>query len=294
MTMITRKKFVTLEIHCPLMAGITRTFLSAWLLLFRPFALGGASILLLSGCAIPVAPFYDEPLPKEQLTQLKAGASQDEVVHLLGEPQATRLNGKFWYYGATRPLVYLAGPNGGGPILDYNWIEVTFDDELRLQHADHYESKSGCARSGNCLLWGEWDPVSYKMTDQAIFTSPPDQDTAAKKFDTPVNGCAIYVYCTSQTSFTARALLLDEIIAIGVGDTKTSWLNIDTYIRAEVPPGTVEISANRYFKKLWYCETNDIGYFWVQDKFSSPDHIEEVDAVTGKKEITSRRLLLAP
>ena len=119
----------------------------------------------LSGCAIPVAPFYDEPLPKEQLTQLKAGASQDEVIHLLGEPNATRLNGKFWYYGATRPLVYLAGPNGGGPILDYNWTEVAFDDELRLQHADHYESKSGCARSGNCLLWGDWDPVRLVLVE---------------------------------------------------------------------------------------------------------------------------------
>lgn len=248
----------------------------------------------LSGCAIPVAPFYDEPLPKEQLTQLKAGASQDEVVDLLGKPHAERADGKYWYYGGTRPLVYLAAPNGSGAILDYNWVEVAFDDELRLKYMEHYESKSGCARSGNCLLWGDWDPVSHKMTDKAIFTSSSEQDTDAKIFAPPVNGCAIYVYCTSQTSFTARALLLDAVIAIGVGDTKTSWLNIDTYIRAEVPPGTVEISANQYYKKLWDCETNDVGYFWVQDKFYSPNHIEEVDPVTGKKEMAKRRLLLPP
>lgn len=256
--------------------------------------LAGILMVLLGGCAIPVAPFYDEPFPKDLQTKLNAGASQDEVVHLLGAPNATRLNGKFWYYGATRPVVVVAVPNGGGTILDYNWIEVAFDDKLRLQYAEHYESKSGCARSGNCLLWGEWGPVSEdNMTNQAIFTSPPEQDTAAKMFYPPVNGCAIYVFYASGTSFIARALLLDDVNAIGVGDTKTSWLNIDTYLRAEVPPGTVTIASGAS-RKQWNCATNDVGYFWVQEPFSGPVQIEEVDAATGKMEIARRRLLLPP
>lgn len=150
--------------------------------------LAGILMVLLGGCAIPVAPFYDEPFPKDLQTKLNAGASQDEVVHLLGAPNATRLNEKFWYYGATRPAVLLLVPNDGVSILDYNWIEVAFDDELRLQYAEHYESKSGCARSGNCLLWGEWGLLNkHNMTNEAIFTSPPEQDTVAKMFSPPVN-----------------------------------------------------------------------------------------------------------
>jgi hypothetical protein len=266
---------------------------SLWILFARLFTLVIIS-LLLSGCAIPVAPFYDEPFPKDLQTKLNAGASQDEVVHLLGAPNATRLNGKFWYYGGTRPLIGIFVPDGGGFILDHNWIEVAFDDELRLQYMEHYESKSGCARSKNCLLWGEWDPVSNDMTDQAIFTRPPDQDTAAKMFSPPINGCAIYVFCTSRTSFIARALLLDDVIAVRVQGSKPSWLNIDTYLRVEVPLGAVEIFTSPMSKKQWNCETNDVSFVWVQGTFSGPDRIEKVDAATGKEEIMKRRLLLPP
>jgi len=41
--------------------------------------LAGILMVLLGGCAIPVAPFYDEPFPKDLQTKLNAGASQDEV-----------------------------------------------------------------------------------------------------------------------------------------------------------------------------------------------------------------------
>lgn len=255
---------------------------------------------LLNGCVVPVAPFYDEPLPKDGLAQLQAGASGDEVVALLGEPHITRVNGKFWYYGGTRPLVGVIGPNGSGAILDYNWIEVAFDDDSRLQYAEHYESKSGCARSGNCLLWGAWGaPVSNVMTEEAIISSPPDNDKNAKMFKPPDNGCAIYVFFTSRMALIGRALLQDNAIAVGVGETKPSWLNIDTYIRVEVPPGFVEISAGPathllVSKKQWTCRTNDVAYFWVQGSFSGTDRIEKVDADRGKMEVTRRRLLLPP
>lgn len=266
---------------------------SLWILFTRLFTLVTISMLL-SGCAIPVAPFYAEPLPKDRLKQIKAGANKDEVIQLVGEPHATRLDGKFWYYGGTRPLVVLGGPNGSGSILDYNWIEVAFDDELRFQYMEHYESKSGCARSNNCLLWGEWDPVSKVMTDKAIFASPPDHDAAAKMFSPPVSGCAIYVFYSSRTSFIARSLLLDDVIAVSVRGSKPSWLNIDTYLRVEVPLGAVEISSGPMSKKQWNCETNDVSFFGVQGIFSGPDRIEKVDAAIGKEEIMRRRLLLPP
>jgi hypothetical protein len=159
---------------------------------------------------------------------------------------------------------------------------------------EHYKSKSGCTRSNNCLLWGEWDPVRKILTDRAIFTSPPDDDAAAKMFSPPVNGCAIYVFCSSRTSFIARSLLLDDVIAVSVLGSKPSWLNIDTYIRVEVPPGAVEISTGPMSKKQWNCETNDIIFIWDQKSFSGPDRIEKVDAATGKEEIMRRRLLLPP
>lgn len=271
-----------------------RRLRSTGVLLVYLLILGGVSVLLLCGCALPVAPFHDEPFPKDLQAKLNAGASQDEVIQLLGAPHATRLGGKVWYYGGTRPMVGLFGPNGNAAILDYNWVEVAFDNALRLQQVEHYESKSGCARSGNCLLWGEWDPVSKNMTDKAIFTSSPEHDQEAKMFSPPLNGCAIYVFCTSRTSSIARSLLLDDVIAISVDDIKTSWLNIDTYLRVEVPRGGVEISAGRLSKKQWHCGTNDVGYFWVQKPFSGPNQIEVVNAVTGKKEIARRRLLLSP
>jgi outer membrane protein assembly factor BamE (lipoprotein component of BamABCDE complex) len=239
---------------------------SLWILFARLFILVIISMLL-SGCAIPVAPFYDEPLPKDRLTQIKAGANKDEVIQLFGEPHATRLDGKFWYYGGTRPLVFLGAPNASGAILDYNWIEVAFDDELRLQYIEHYESKSGCARSNNCLLWGEWDSVSKVMTDKAIFASPPDHDAAAKMFSPSVSGCAIYVFYTSRTSFIARSLLLDDVIAVSVRGSKPSWLNIDTYLRVEVPLGAVEISTGPMSKKQWNCETNDVSFFLGSGNF---------------------------
>lgn len=70
--------------------------------------LAGILMVLLGGCAIPVAPFYDEPFPKDLQTKLNAGASQDEVVHLLGAPNATSgLDPLSWtdFVLSSRPLV---------------------------------------------------------------------------------------------------------------------------------------------------------------------------------------------
>lgn len=66
-----------------------------WVLLARLPALGGISILL-SGCIIPVAPFFDEPFPNDQLTQLKAGeaasfAQADSKRHIVDVNSNSRI-----------------------------------------------------------------------------------------------------------------------------------------------------------------------------------------------------------
>ena len=77
-------------ISCAYLRGYPPTVkYRVWIFFARLFTLG-AIAMLLSGCAIPVALFYDEPLPKDRLTQIKAGANKGEVIQLFGEPHATR------------------------------------------------------------------------------------------------------------------------------------------------------------------------------------------------------------
>jgi len=253
--------------------------------------------ILLSGCAIPVAPFYDEPYPADRLSLLKPGALQRDVIDLLGQPHASRSGGKYWYYGGTRPVVGLFLPNGGQTILDYNWVEIAFDDTLRLQHIEHYESKSGCARSGNCLLWGAWLFLEPVMSDLAVFTDTPDHDALAKHFSPPASGCAVYIFYASRMAGIARFLLQDETMAVSVGGNQPNWLNIDTYMRFEVAEGSVEIAAGRLANLLgpklqWTCVNRDVSYFLVRGVLSDNDQIIQIETAEGQAEVSRRQLLL--
>ncbi|GGB89250.1 hypothetical protein GCM10011352_14040 [Marinobacterium zhoushanense] len=97
---------------------------------------------------------------------------------------------------------------------------------------------------------------------------------------------APYVFYSSRVSIVARALLLDDLVAIGVNDTKPNWLKTDTFIRAEVPRGVVDISAGPaahllVSKKQWRCVPDDVGYFGGWGSFSGQDPINELDESTG-------------
>jgi outer membrane protein assembly factor BamE (lipoprotein component of BamABCDE complex) len=252
--------------------------------------------LLLGGCiVVPVAPFYDDPLPSKALTDLKAGASKEAVMTLIGVPHATRGGGRYWYYGATRPALLaglLVGQGAGGVIHDYKWIEVEFDDASKLLHVDHHESKTGCARSGNCVLSFGLDP--HKMSDSAIIAAAPQQDERAKQFQPPTGGCALYVYYDA-------GFLLQGPISVRVDDA-SRWLDQNTYTRFEMKPGEVQQVVTDLGhpkgKASWHCMTGEISFFHLfsrwSDRLEFTGHVEPVDETSGKQEILKRRLLLAP
>jgi outer membrane protein assembly factor BamE (lipoprotein component of BamABCDE complex) len=251
--------------------------------------------LLLGGCiVVPVAPFYDEPLPSKTLTELEPGASKDAVMTLIGVPHAIRSGGRYWYYGATRPALLAGVPIGqgiGGVFQDYKWIEIEFDDASKLLHIERQESKSGCARSGNCVLSFGLDP--HKMSDSAIIVAAPQQDERAKQFQPPTDGCATYVYYDA-------GFLLQGPISVRVDDA-SRWLDQNTYTRFEVKPGDVQIvtdPAHSEGKASWHCMAGEISFFHLFSRWSDrlvfTGHVEPVDETSGKEEILKRRLLLAP
>lgn len=251
--------------------------------------------LLLSGCAIPVAPFYDQPLPNDQIDQLKPGATQDDVIRLLGDPDTTRQDGRFWYYGGTRPSVLIIGPNDIGAFKDYRWIEVGFDDELRLLYVDPQESKTGCSRSGHCFRNWWVELKDKKILDSTVIMDSLENDKIAKMFNAPEGGCAIYIYYEPQGFL--DLLGMDTSPSVDVNGSREIWMDGDTYMRFNVLTGPVGINYGRIIKKEWECQAGNVVYL-VKKQFlktkPSPDELQFVDASIGMKEISKRRLLLSP
>lgn len=257
-----------------------------------------ATALLLGGCiAVPLTPFYDDPLPKEAVQALPVGASKETVSSALGTPHAIRERGRYWYYGASRPALLAGIPIGrgvGGVFEDYTWVEVEFDGASRLLRAEHHESKAGCATSGNCLL--SMGSGSRRMSDSAIIAAHPAQDEQAKQLLPPATGCAVYVY------YDPRTLEFRTPISIRIDDA-THWISPETYTRFQVSPGEVQIlfGIEAVLKSgyTWHCETGKVGFLhlfgrWDREGTSLPNFIEAVDETIGKQAILKRRLLLAP
>jgi hypothetical protein len=257
-----------------------------------------AIALSLSGCiVIPVAPFYDDPLPKKTIQTLTTGVSKEAVSKLLGPPHAIREGGRFWYYGANRPALLAGTPLGygaGGVFEDYKWAEVEFDEASRLLRAEHQESKTGCASSGNCLL--SRGSGSRKMSESAIIATCPAQDDKAKQFLPPAGGCALYVY------YDPRTLEYRTPISVRI-ENATHWINPETYTRFEVWPGDVQIlfGIEAVLKDgyTWHCDTDKVAFIhlfgrWDREGTALPNFIESVDETIGKQAILKRRLLLAP
>lgn len=257
-----------------------------------------AIALLLGGCiAIPLTPFYDDPLPKETVQALPVGVSKETVSSVLGPPHAIRNGGRYWYYGASRPALWggiLVGRGVDVSFDDYKWVEVEFDGASRLLRAELHESRTGCASSGNCLL--STGSGGRRMSDSAIIAARPALDEEAKQFLPPAAGCALYVY------YDPRTLEFRTPISVRIDDA-TRWINPETYTRFEVSPGDVRtlfgVEAVLRSEYKWHCETGKVGFLhlfgrWDREGTTLPNFIESVHETIGKQVILKRRLLLAP
>jgi hypothetical protein len=219
------------------------------------------------------------------------------VSSALGTPDAIREAGRYWYYGASRPALLAGIPIGqgvGGVFEDYKWVEVEFDGASGLLRAEHHESKTGCASSGNCLL--SWGTAGRRMAESAIIVARPARDQEAKQFLPPATGCAVYVY------YDPRTLEFRTPISVRIDDA-TRWINPETYTRFEVSPGDVQIlfGIEAVLKSgyTWHCESGKVAFLhlfgrWDREGTTFPNFIESVDETIGKQAILKRRLLLAP
>ena len=246
------------------------------------------------GCA-PL--FFDEPYQKAELNNLFPGMDQQSIKEILGEPQAIRAGGKFWFYGKTRPVFFYLVKDGGGTVEDYNWIELAFDDAGKLAFFDVQEGKTGCTQSGNCLLWGAWVTSdkweSHVMTNLAIIATPDKEDFDAKQFLPNKNMCSIYVYFDSSTATIARVFLQDDVAQIQVADKPAFVLNRETYFRVESSPGNLSVKVSNRGETSYSCEPEKIGFLFIHQEFKGLSY-NWVDQSTGQKAISKRRLLLAP
>lgn len=257
-------------------------------------------ILTITGCiAVPVNLFYDEPFQQEELNALVLGLDYEAVREILGEPHAVRDGGKFWFYGKTRPLIWLVGDGSDMTVEDYNWLELAFDESGKLLSLDFQEGKTGCSKNGNCLLWGAWD--NRTMTDRAIFAAPEMKDISAKRLLSAVESCALYTYFDSSEVAVARFFLSDVTFKVQTNDMHPYFLNRDTYSYVEVSPGNVVIKALWFDKILEQVEMScksGTNYFLhihqpgLLNRAKLSFAWENDD--NGKKALSKKQLLLAP
>jgi hypothetical protein len=251
--------------------------------------------LVLNGCIVPL-PVDDEIPYKDDFTYLKVGSSKkSDVVSQFGEPAAIYSHGSTYVYSDFEqtweaPYILVApgccGAEAGVATFgNRHYLILDFDQQGILQdrRIEVGDGRVQCTDTGIC----------YSAAGHIVWFAGDEEETRVKEFQTPGNGCGIYLYLDGtvfprQTSVKLDGESLGQVGSIGAGFFYLEVAKGDHLIvahQAEATPDSDELPVGCRDEELVFVRLK------IRHNSTSTPLLERVDHSTGRRKIRGRRLI---
>lgn len=248
------------------------------------------SLLGTAGCLIvPISPFTKAPYPKATLDKLgQAGTTRNAVRAALGQPQAIRSGGRYWFYGHLRESVGIIAGTRSVVFEDFEWVGFEFDTNDRSIFVEYNDDEDGCLSNGICT-----DKSFLVLAPElAVMLAPIADDRAAKTSQPAPQECQLFFY---HTPMSPRFITPMQLIS--VDGKKRGAINYKTFLLLPHPTGNATLKTGKT-EIVVPCRPGENVYIQAAPHWPAKsdddmwDDFSPVDSTTGETAIQSRRLAL--
>lgn len=255
--------------------------------------IGILPLVLTAGCIVIPIPTGEKPYYEGAIPGLETGiTSKEEVISKFGLPDAIYTGGSELVYIDTVENLKIAwgfilvGPYGGGGaggglarLHKRHVLLLSFDEKnvlTRFELDAAGDDFGDCTDNGICF-----DESTYLMR-----YADESADAAAKEFRAVAGMCSIYLHGLGNKN--AYEVSLGGNIPVNVFSTRA-------FIHWTTEPGHQEFVTwpeNAFMD--YACEDGEIVFLHFDYRRTGPSRLRVEDRVTGRENISSRRLVLLP
>ena len=245
------------------------------------------TVVLTTGCIVIPVPTGEEPYYKEKMPGLEIGiTSKDEATLLIGDPDASYFKDSELVFVDTvenLKIAYLVLFPGGDAGLETTHkrhvLLLSFDEENILTGLDvgtAGDDVGDCKKIGICL--NEAGSIMRYASELS--------DAKAKKFRVAEEQCSIYLHGPGNKN--AYQVSLGGKIPVNMFSTKSfiHWMVKPGLQRVVIQPRRVSLD--------FHCQGGELVFLHFDYRWSEQSRLQLEDLATGRKHISSRRLVLLP